>query len=220
MSIFDNATVRKPRPLPVILLADVSGSMEEEDRIGVLNRSVTSMIQALQRESDVVGQIQLSVIIFGGDEARVHIPLAAVSDAEWLDMVAYGRTPMGHAFQLAAQTVDDRSLIPDRSYQPTIVLLSDGLPTDDWAAGLKILQDSPRGRHSQRLAVNMNVRAGSEQYDILEQFVGLVPGRVYQASASGDIAKALQWVTFSVTSRARSNNPNDIDPIDPGDFEG
>ena len=38
---------------------------------------------------------------------------------------------MGSAFTIAHQLLEDREAIPSRAYRPALVLVSDGLPTDD-----------------------------------------------------------------------------------------
>src|SRR5690242_7581755 len=136
MSIFENFTERTPRPLPVVVLADTSGSMTQENKIGVLNRSLREMVASLAREDDVAGEIQLAVITFGGDTAVLHQPLLPVGGLDLAELSAGGRTPMGAAFAAAASMLDDTDVVPHRSYQPTIVLVSDGRPTDDWRSGL------------------------------------------------------------------------------------
>src|SRR3954470_2951700 len=99
MSIFEQFTERKPRPLPVLVLADTSGSMTQDNKIGVLNRSLRDMVAALAREDDVAGEIQLAVITFGGDAAEIHQSLTAVRDVNLAELPASGRTPMGSAFE-------------------------------------------------------------------------------------------------------------------------
>ena len=86
MSLFDTIVTNKPRPLPVFLLVDVSGSMQTNGKIAVCNQSVRDMIAGLRDLTDTVGQIQLCVITFGGESAVVHAQLQPVSGIEWNDM--------------------------------------------------------------------------------------------------------------------------------------
>ncbi|MFL5346088.1 MAG: hypothetical protein ACJ8AT_14970 [Hyalangium sp.] len=46
-------------------------------------------------------------------------------------MPAEGRTLMGAAFELARELIEDRTRLPARAYRPTLVLVSDGIPTDE-----------------------------------------------------------------------------------------
>ena len=141
MSRLKEFTTQTARPLPVVLLADVSGSMGTDGKIQALNHAVREMIEAFQDESDLRAEIHVSVITFGG-QARTHMALAPAKGATWTDLGASGGTPMGAAFELVRQLVEDRTAIPGRAYRPTIVLASDGQPTDPWPEPLKALLES------------------------------------------------------------------------------
>ena len=134
---------QKKRPLPVILLADVSGSMSVDGKIQSLNFAIREMIESLAEESDVRAEIQLSIITFGG-QANIHTPLSNVNSISWTDMTASGGTPMGGAFQLCTTMFQDRNSISGRAYRPTIVLVSDGQPTDDYGSALQALLSDER----------------------------------------------------------------------------
>lgn len=60
-----------PRPLPVIVLADVSGSMAVNGKIDALNDAVSEMIATFAEEEDTRAVIHVSVITFGEDGAKV-----------------------------------------------------------------------------------------------------------------------------------------------------
>lgn len=51
MSSFKKFSVATPRPLPVIILADVSGSMSEDGKIEALNAALKDMIKTFTKES-------------------------------------------------------------------------------------------------------------------------------------------------------------------------
>src|SRR4051812_45128833 len=59
------------RPLPVIVLADVSGSMREDGKIDALNVALKDMITAFAEEDVGRVEIQVAMITFG-DTANVH----------------------------------------------------------------------------------------------------------------------------------------------------
>ena len=66
--------VKEERPLPVFILADVSGSMEGE-KIQVLNNALREMITSLSKIDDVRGVFQVGIITFG-EVVKIHQPLA------------------------------------------------------------------------------------------------------------------------------------------------
>jgi len=204
MSRLKEFTTQSARPLPVVLLADVSGSMGGDGKIQALNHAVREMIEAFLDESDLRVEIQVAVITFGG-EARIHLPLRPSREAAWTDLEASGGTPMGAAFNIARELIEDRQVIPGRAYRPTIVLVSDGQPTDSWQEPLNALLESERGGKAFRMAMAIGADA---DHDVLQAFLGDPEARVFQAGEARQIRQFFQLVTMSVSSRSRSANPN------------
>jgi hypothetical protein len=119
--------IPQPRPLPVIVLADVSGSMSEDGKIDILNNALKSMILSFGAESKLRAEVQVGLITFGGEVAKEHLPLVAADRIAGVEAFrAQGRTPMGSAFEMARQLLEDKEKIPARAYRPVLVLVSDG----------------------------------------------------------------------------------------------
>jgi uncharacterized protein YegL len=216
MSKLKEFTIAKARPLPVFLLADISGSMAANGKIDVLNGAVSDMIAAFAEEDESLAEIHVSVITFGDGGVNLHKPLAPASDINWLPMKAMGRTPMGEAFRLANQLIEDRDVVESRAYRPTIILLSDGVPTDDWREPLRELISAPRASKATRFALSIGADADNEP---LLAFLGSEAPRVFEASEAKEIRKFFRWVTMSVTSRSRSATPDSVVPFDPLDLD-
>ena len=219
MSKLSDFTVSSPRPLPVILLADVSGNMAENGKIETLNAAVSEMIATFVEEEATRAEIQVAIITFGGSAARVHTPLKPASEVKWENMAASGRTPMGSAFTTVQQIIEDRQLIPGRAYRPTIVLISDGIPTDDWKTPLELLLGSERASKAMRFAMGIG-----EEADLvtLKTFLADPSSKVFHAHEAREIKKFFRWLSMSVTSRSRSANPNNavvVEPTDLDDFD-
>lgn len=212
MSKLREFTVQSARPLPVILLADVSGSMGSEGKINALNLAVREMLEALKDESDLRAEIHVAVITFGGS-ARVHLPISPAKSAAWTDLGADGGTPMGGAFALARGLVEDRNTISSRAYRPTIVLVSDGQPTDDWSAPLKALLASERAGKAFRMAMAIGADADEK---VLQDFLAAPEARVFRADEAKKIREFFRLVTMSVSSRSRSIDPNSPPPTAAG----
>ncbi len=129
------------RPLPVIVLADVSGSMSENGKIDALNVALKEMILSFAKEPRLRAEIQVGLITFGGRQAHEHLPLVAANLIGGVEAFqAAGATPMGSAFALAHKLLEDKEQIPSRAYRPVLVLVSDGAPTDAWQAQLAALK--------------------------------------------------------------------------------
>jgi uncharacterized protein YegL len=210
-------TVSEARPLPVMLLLDSSGSMEG-DKINILNASVREMLQGFANEDDISASIHVGVIQFGRTVGW-HQPLLPVEEVidQWSDLEASGRTPLGEALNLLQESLNDQSVISSRAYRPTIVLVSDGKPTDDWGGPMAELLASPRASKAARFAMGIGADADSV---VLSQFIDTASGsRVFEAHEARRIQKFFRFVTMSVTTRTRSGNPNEIAPANPDDYD-
>lgn len=206
MSDLKNFTIATPRPLPVIILADASGSMSENGKIEALNQAIRDMVKTFSSESRVKAEIQVGLITFGGDNAQLHLPLAPARLITDIKLIpAKGRTPLGQAFDLAKTLLEDQEQIPSRAYRPVLILISDGLPTDDWIPALAALQASTRAQKATRFAMAIGDDAGD---DVLAQFANDPEAPVFKANQARDIHRFFRAVTMSVTSRSVSANPD------------
>ena len=197
-------TVSKARPLPVIILADVSGSMHGE-KIDSLNYAVGEMIKVFSQEDIVRAEIHVAVITFGGQEAIMHQSLKPATEIIWQNMKANGMTPMGAAFAIARQLLEDREQLPIRAYLPTIVLVSDGQPNDEWQQPLEALLNSERAKKAVRLAMGIGEDA---EHQMLERFIVNPEIPVFMAHQTRDIHKFFKYITNTTTQRSRSATPN------------
>lgn len=203
--------VAKARALPVIILADTSGSMSEEGKIDALNEAIQNMVSTFKQESARQAEIHVGLITFGGESAEMHLPLAKASEIEAMKPLdAFGRTPMGHAFELATEVLEDKEIITSRDYRPVLILLSDGIPTDSWQAGLERLTNSERGQKASRFAMAIGAEAN---IDVLEAFNNDLEAPVFKGNDARDIHRFFRAVTMSVTARSQSRTPNELAPI-------
>lgn len=207
--------VPQPRPLPVIVLADVSGSMSENGKIDALNEALKSMILSFANESRLRAEIQVGLITFGGVAAREHLPVVAANRIDGVEAFkASGGTPMGSAFDLALKLLEDTEKIPSRAYRPVLVLVSDGAPTDDWEASLDALKSSVRAQKASRFAMAIGADADKE---MLAHFANDREAPVFEASGARDIVRFFRAVTMSVVVRSASATPDMSQSLDLGD---
>lgn len=205
----------EPRPLPVIVLADTSGSMSANGKIDALNEAIKTMILSFGRESRLHAEIQVGLITFGGDAAQAHVPLVGANRIEGVEALsAQGRTPMGSAFAMAHQWLEDKDMVPSRAYRPVLVLVSDGAPTDDWQGPLESLKASERGQKATRFALAIGADADRA---MLRQFTNDLEAPVFEADGARDIVKFFRAVTMSVVARSTSGSPNTALPLNVGD---
>lgn len=216
MSKLKEFTASSARPLPVLLLADVSGSMSTNGKIDALNDAVQEMLESFRGEDDSRAELHVSVVTFGKDGAKVHQPLAPAAKVQWTRMTAAGGTPMGAAFDAATGMIEDHAQIPSRAYRPTIILVSDGQPTDEWQAPLKRLLGAERASKAARFAMGIGDDADEA---MLSAFLATPEARVYRAHEARQIKQFFRWVTMSVTQRSRNANPDSVIAAEPTDLD-
>lgn len=210
-------SIATARMMPVIILADVSGSMTVNGKLAAMNRAIAEMIAIFASEQDARAEIHVAVITFGGDGANFHQTLQPASQIQWTDMQAKGPTPMGAAFELATQFLENKTEIPSRSYHPNLILISDGQPTDKWKEPLQQLLNSDRASKALRFAMGIGPDADEET---LKAFlIGQHPEIPVFRADETQIQKFFRWVTVTVSSRSRSVNPNSLPPIDLDNLE-
>lgn len=219
MSKLKDFLISTPRPLPVIILADVSGSMSVDAKIDVLNDSIEEMIRTFAVVEDSRAEIQVTIITFGKGGAKIHQSLTPANQMTWQKMTAAGNTPLGEALVLAEKMLQDHQIIPSRAYIPTIILVSDGKPTDDWQNPLMSLLTSSRASKAARFALGVGDDA---DIPMLSAFLADPNAKVFATQEVRQIKNFFRWVTMSVTSRTRSINPDSIvqaELTDLDDFE-
>lgn len=200
---------KNAKALPVILMLDVSGSMTGMP-IATLNESVKKMLESFSKDDSANAEIQVSVVTFGGN-AELKLPLTNVANIQWSDMTASGGTPLGSAISIVEKLVEDKEQIPSNVYRPAIVLVSDGVPTDDWKSNFSQFLNAPRASKCHRLALGVNMTEGDPAYMLLSKFVS-EGENVFLGDAS-EIVKFFKYVTMSVATRTKSVNPNLVPKI-------
>ena len=202
---------KEPRALPIFVLADISGSMSGE-KINELNLALREMLNSLKSVDDIRGKFQLCIVGFGGS-VKVVQELTDIGDITLNEMTASGNTPMGEAFDVIYDFIEDKEVVGSRAYAPTIVLVSDGHPTDctvsrseysEWGP-LKRLQTGSRTSKAQRLAMGIG---GDADIEMLKAFINNLEIPLIKAKDASGIAAFFRWVTMSTVARMNSVNPN------------
>lgn len=186
---------REPRILPVILLLDNSGSMYENDNIGTMNRAVNEMIRSFQSRESFATKISVSIISFGGDGAKLVQELTDVKDVKPINLVAGGVTSLGGAMTIAKGMIEDCDIVTNKSYRPIVVLVTDGMPNDDWERALKDFKSTGRSSKCTRMAMGIGVEKNSLEYSLLEGFVS-DNEQVFCAADASDIRKFFKYIKF------------------------
>lgn len=180
------------RKLPVFLVLDTSGSMMGEP-IEAVKNGVQIMISALRQDPHAIETAHLSVITFDSTAHQV-VPMTDLNSFQMPDIQATGVTAMGEALRLVADCIDRDVAITTAEtkgdWKPMVFLFTDGLPTDDLAAGLSEFR-------RRKVACTVACAAGGgADTDILKTITENV--LKIDVMDSQSIAQFFAWVTASI----------------------
>ena len=152
--------------LPVCICVDASYSMRRENRMEQVNEGLREFVRSISANPCACDSVEMCIISFGDDEARVVSPFQSTKKMQFKDIVPSGKTPIGKAVAAALTELRKRQeLYRERgisSYHPWLILLSDGEGTDDFKAAAQELVRLQRQGRVKVLCVGI----GDEQNDL------------------------------------------------------
>lgn len=182
------------RKLPVYLLLDTSGSMTGEP-IEAVKNGVQLLVSTLRQDPHALETAYLSIIGFGSS-ASVLVPLTELAAFQSPSLQASGTTAMGDALILLSRQIETevaRTTADTKGdWKPLVFLMTDGLPTDDWRAGVQALK-------KQKVGTVVACAAGQQCDEaVLKQITDIVV-RLDTADSS-TIAAFFKWVSASIAT--------------------
>ncbi len=127
--LVENPTAR----IPICLVLDVSGSMDG-DPISELGSGVELFFDAIRNDAVAQYAAEICIVTFGGI-VKKELDFAAINRQILPSLEVNGDTPMGAAVTLALDLLDARKTEYRNAgvdyFQPWMVLMTDGQPTDD-----------------------------------------------------------------------------------------
>lgn len=182
------------RPLPVIFIADCSGSMHTAGKIQSLNAAVREALPHLRNvaHDNPNAQVTVRTIAFSTGARWMTDRAVRVEEFTWTDLTAGGVTDMGRALSMVAAElrIPPRSR---RSLQPVLVLITDGQPTDRYEEGLRELLHEPWGEKSIRIAIAIGGR--DVDYEVLERFIDDPNRKPLTANNSAELVDLIRWAS-------------------------
>lgn len=180
------------RRLPVYLLLDTSGSMMGEP-IEALKKGVQSMISALRQNPQAIETAFISIITFNATAQQI-IPLTDLATFQMVELTASGTTSLGEALSLLSQKIETEvaktTLQKKGDWKPLVFIMTDGIPTDNWQAGVNEFKKS-------KTALTIACAAGKgADTEVLKAITKNVIR--LDTVDSRSIAQFFQWVSASI----------------------
>lgn len=191
------ATADLPRRVyPVVFVVDTSGSMADDAKIDVLNQALQGAVARLASGADPEFDLHVAVIVYG-DGAELVQPLAPARSVSLPRLEAGGRSNLGVALTRLCEVLTAQDF-PETAHHPTIVLVSDGYPTDQYGPALKEARALRRFEAATRAAVRVGTDARDEHLaDFCRGSLG-----VLDAADLMTMPEALLRITRTVESSA------------------
>lgn len=180
------------RRLPVYLLLDTSGSMNGEP-IEAVKNGVQVMISSLRQDPQAIETAFISIITFDSS-ARQLIPLTDLASFQMADLKVTGTTALGEALQLLSSCIDREvaktTTEQKGDWKPLVFIMTDGIPTDNWQAGLNEFR-------KRRTAYTVACAAGAKaDTTILKQITDNVVS--LDTADAHSISRFFAWVSASI----------------------
>ena len=197
--LIENPTTR----LPVCLCLDSSGSMQGKP-IHELNRGVKYFFEAIKNDEVARYSVELSIVSFN---SRVEtIANFASVDYQSVTMLnASGVTSMGAGVERALALLEERKNKYSRKgvdyYQPWLVLMSDGEPTDAIDDVVSKVNALSRNKKLTVFSVAIGDDANISE---LKKFSSLKDNLVLKVKSPEDFQEFFEWLSQSVSVASQS----------------
>ena len=184
-----------------MLVLDTSGSMSGAP-IAELNAGLQAFIEAVQEDEIASYSVDLGVITAGGSVREVLPFTSATAIDSHQPLQADSITPLGAAVQLALDRLEARKgqykANGVASYQPWLIIISDGAPTDAWQAAAA----QARSLSEQRRLVVLSIGVQGADLGILGQF----SSRPAKQLAGLKFREFFEWLSASMSRVSSSNS--------------
>ena len=188
------------RRLPVFLLLDCSESMIGDNHAR-LEEGLARIVQELRRDPHALETVYLSVIAFAG-KPRTLVPLVELIEFCSPDLPIGSGTGLGKALTHLMREID-RSVIAssaDRKgdWKPLVFLMTDGYPTEDVTAAVRLWNDQYR-RKASLVAISIGQDA---DLATLRQLTDDV--LVLEETSNAGLVSVIRWISQSIQAHSRA----------------
>jgi len=207
--LIDNPTAR----VPICLVLDTSGSMTGEP-INELNEGVQMFFKAIKEDEVAQYSAEIAIVTFGGSSNKV-LDFGSINTQTVPYLSASGSTPMGSGVNLALDLLEQRKQEYKNAgvdyYQPWMVLMSDGAPTESIESAVERTCSQINSRKLTIFPIIIGDEAGAK---VISRFS---PDRPTLKLKGLNFREFFEWLSGSV-SRVSGSTPGtkielDIDGI-------
>ncbi len=190
------------RPLHFIFIADCSTSMKYQGKMDALNQAIREAIPHMRRVADdnPNAEVLVRAIEFSSGARWTISKPTPVDVFEWQDLSPSGVTDLGAACDLLSEALAMPPM-SDRALPPVLVLISDGIPTDEYQPALERLLKLPWGTKAVKLAIGIG-KAISER--VLKEFINNPAIDVLKADRPEALTEYIKWASTAVLQAASS----------------
>lgn len=198
-NIFDKVEGIAKRTATVFFIIDQSGSMAGV-KIGAVNHAMGEVANELKKlmEDNADANLELAVLTFSQDAKWMSSAPVSVDNFHWENIDALNMTNLGVAIdELCKKLSKDKGGFmkgAKESYAPAFILMSDGMPTDNYQVALKKIQSNGWFKYGIKTAVAIGDDADK---NMLAEFTGTIEN-VIEVHNSKDLIKVIKFL--SVTS--------------------
>ena len=203
--LVENPTAR----VPICLVLDVSGSMSGTP-IRELQAGVQMFFDAIKQDEVAQYAAEICIVTFG-DVVTKDLDFMSVERQKLPVFSAGGLTPIGQATSLALDLLEARKEDYKRAgvdyYQPWMVVMTDGEPTDDISTAAARIGSLVAGK---KLTVFPIAIGADANLQVLAQ---LSPSRPPLRLKGLNFKEFFVWLSRSV-SRVSQSTPGEVVPLD------
>lgn len=208
--LVENPTAR----VPICLVLDVSGSMAGEP-IRELQKGVDMFFDAIKSDDIAQYSAEIAVVTFGGTVEKV-LDFYSIQRQDVPQLSVSGLTPMGAGVLAALDMLETRKTEYQNAgidyYQPWMVLMTDGAPTDNISDAVRRTQELVEAKKLTVFPIAIGDDANMEE---LGQFS---PGRPPLKLKGLNFSEFFVWLSQSV-SRVSQSTPGEKVELDTSDID-
>lgn len=196
------------RTMTLFFIADTSGSMAGK-KIGTLNETIKNLIPDIQQISsdNADAKINIAIMKFSTYSEWLTESPVDVENYKYRYLDAGGLTDLGAACNELNNKLSRKTGFMNASggaYAPTIFLLSDGYPTDDYRSAIANLNKNNWFKSAIKIAVAIGDDADE---DILAEFTGIKEA-VFKVHTPEALSKLVRFIV--VTSSQIGSKSQDV----------